>query len=31
VIESMDFLSKEDKRKILRDNAIRLFPLLKVK
>ena len=31
VIESMDFLSDEDKRKILRDNAIKLFPRLKVK
>jgi predicted TIM-barrel fold metal-dependent hydrolase len=31
VIESMDFLSKEDKQKILRNNAIRLFPRLKVK
>ncbi|MEA2642960.1 MAG: meta-cleavage compound hydrolase [Chloroflexota bacterium] len=29
VIESMDFLTEDDKRKILRDNALRLFPRLK--
>jgi len=31
VIESMEFLSDEDKKKILRDNAIQLFPRLKLK
>jgi len=31
VIEAMEFLSTDDKRKILRDNAIKLFPRLKVK
>jgi predicted TIM-barrel fold metal-dependent hydrolase len=31
VIESMDFLTAEDKRKILRENAIQLFPRLKVR
>ena len=31
VIELMDFLTTEDKVKILRENAIRVFPLLRVK
>ena len=30
-IEAMELLSTDDKRKILRDNAIKLFPRLKVK
>jgi predicted TIM-barrel fold metal-dependent hydrolase len=31
VIDSMDFLTAADKRKILRENAIQLFPRLKVR
>jgi len=31
VIDSMDFLTAQDKRKILRENAIQLFPRLKIR
>ncbi len=31
LIETMDFLTADDRRKILRENAIQLFPRLKVK